>query len=138
MCGHYWKKLFEYASTYLSAFEQKCCYSNFCSGNRMYSIDKTLFSRVTGTEFYSEVGLKFRQLAIKSLKSVLDEAQYSNGSDSLELIHRVKGITLACGVPSAAHVCSKLEEYNEVMNVAKTQEELIHLIMSVINLYDSE
>ncbi|WP_086774550.1 hypothetical protein [Vibrio coralliirubri] len=104
----------------------------------MYSIDKALFYRATGTEFYSDVGFKFRQLAIKSLNKVLAETQSLNNSDLFDCVHRVKGITLACGVSDAAYVCKKLEQYSDLMCHAKVNEQLIKVIVSVIELYESE
>ncbi|NOH80999.1 Hpt domain-containing protein [Vibrio sp. RE86] len=99
----------------------------------MYSINHDLFMKSTGAEYYSEKGLSFRAIAIKSLKKVMAEV-VADTPTNCSHAHKVKGIALMCGAADAAHVCQKLESYGDIVSPVARQNTLQHIIESLINL----
>ncbi|MEZ8737287.1 Hpt domain-containing protein [Vibrio sp. 10N.222.54.B12] len=102
----------------------------------MYSIDTKVFFMATGCNFQSDIGVRFRQIVIRSLHKVSDDIL--NGSESNRaLAHKVKGIALSCGAIEIARVCLKLEQYDAVINESAGKKILIDVSNAMIRLCDA-
>lgn len=103
----------------------------------MYSIDTNIFFISTGCRFHSDMGVRFRQIAVRSLSKVCDDVLQGHESNQA-LAHKVKGIALSCGAMEVARICLKLEHYGKAINHSVTQRVLIRVSHVMINLCDVE
>lgn len=101
----------------------------------MYSIDTNVFFMATGCDFQSDIGVRFRQIAIKSLHKVNDDILQGSESNRV-LAHKVKGIALSCGAIDIARICLKLEHYDEVVSESAGQKILMDVSNTLIHLCD--
>ncbi|MGI9875932.1 Hpt domain-containing protein [Vibrio chagasii] len=102
----------------------------------MYSIDTNVFFMATGCNFQSDIGVRFRQIAIRSLHKVSDDILHGSESNRA-LAHQVKGIALSCGAIEIARVCLKLEHYDAVINESAGKKILMDVSNAMIHLCDA-
>ncbi|MGR5358895.1 Hpt domain-containing protein [Vibrio chagasii] len=101
----------------------------------MYSIDKNVFLMTTGFSFQSEIGIRFRKIAARSLQKVGEDIVQGRESNKT-LAHKVKGIALSCGAMEIARICFKLELYDKVVSESVGQSVLMDLSNALIHLCD--
>ena len=92
----------------------------------IYKLDKDLFLKHTGTDFYGELGDRFKRAATRSLLLISEEINQTKSIDST-IPHRLKGVALSCGFQDVGRVCIKLESYSCIMN-----EKRFKAVMSMI------
>jgi len=102
----------------------------------MYSIDTNVFFMATGCNFQSDIGVRFRQIAIRSLHKVSDDILHDRESNRV-LAHKVKGIALSCGAIEIARICLKLEHYDSVINNSAGKKILMDVSNAMIHLCDA-
>lgn len=102
----------------------------------MYSIDTNVFLMATGCNFQSDIGVRFRQIAIRSLHKVSDDILQGRESNRA-LAHKVKGIALSCGAMEIARVCLKLEHYDVVINESAGKKILLDMSNAMIHLCEA-
>ncbi|PMK35336.1 Hpt domain-containing protein [Vibrio lentus] len=102
----------------------------------MYSIHTNVFFMATGCNFQSDIGVRFRQIAIRSLHKVSDDILHGSESNRA-LAHKVKGIALSCGAIEIARVCLKLEHYDGVINESAGKKILLDVSNAMIHLCDA-
>ncbi len=102
----------------------------------MYSIDTNVFLMATGCDFQSDIGVRFRQIAIRSLHEVSDDILQGRESNRA-LAHKVKGIALSFGAMEIARICLKLEYYDVVINESAGKKILMDMSSAMIHLCDA-
>lgn len=102
----------------------------------MYNIDTNVFFMATGCNFQSVIGVRFRQIAVKSLRKVRDDILKGRESNRA-LAHKVKGIALSCGAMEIARICFKLESYDMVINESVGKKILMDVSKAMIHLCDA-
>ncbi|MCC4784516.1 Hpt domain-containing protein [Vibrio lentus] len=102
----------------------------------MYSIDTAVFFKATGCKFQSDIGIKFRKIAVRSLGKVVDDILQGCESNRA-LAHTVKGIALSFGAKEIARICLKLEHYDQVMRKDAGQKILMDMSNAMIQLCDA-
>ncbi|CAH7407747.1 Phosphorelay protein [Vibrio chagasii] len=103
---------------------------------KMYDIDKNVFLMATGSHFQSDIGVKLRQIAVKSLRKICGDILEERESNRA-LAHKVKGIALSCGAKEIARICLKLEHYDAVINKSAGKEILLDVSNAMIRLCDA-
>lgn len=102
----------------------------------MYSIDTTVFLMTTGSDFQSDIGIRFRQIAVRSLRKI--NKDISQGGESNRVIaHKIKGIALSCGAMEIARICMKCEAYDEIINESHGKEILLNMSNVIIHLCEA-
>lgn len=102
----------------------------------MYSIDTNVFFMATGCNFQSDTGVRFRQIAVRSLHQVNDDILQGRESNRA-LAHKVKGIALSCGAMEIARICFKLEHYDAAINEGAGKKILMGVSNAMIHLCDA-
>lgn len=90
----------------------------------------------TGCNFQSEIGVRFRQIAVRSLRKVGEDVLQGRESNRA-LAHKIKGIALSCGAIEIARVCLKLEHYDDVINESAGKKILMDASNAMIHLCDA-
>lgn len=103
----------------------------------MYKINTNIFFMATGASFQSDIGVRFRRIAIRSLREVGDGI-LQGGESNKALAHKVKGIALSCGAMEIARICLKVEHYDKVISESAGQKILIDMSNAVIHLCDAD
>lgn len=101
----------------------------------MYSIDTSVFFRVTGCDFQSDIGVRLRQLAVRSLHKVSEDIIQGQESNRA-IAHKMKGIALSCGAVEVARICLKLDLYDKVIKESAGQKILMDVSKVMIELCD--
>ncbi len=102
----------------------------------MYSIDTKVFFMATGCNFQSDIGVRFRQIAIRSLLQVRDDI-LKGGESNRALAHKIKGIALSCGAMEIARICLKLEHYDMIISENAGKKILMDVSNAIIHLCDA-
>lgn len=101
----------------------------------MYEIDENVFLLVTGTSYQSELGIRLRQIAVRTLRQISDGLVQDEESNT-ELAHKIKGIALSFGANEIARICLKLEQYDAVIRAHLGKEILSNISNALICLID--
>lgn len=102
----------------------------------MYSIDTDIFFKATGCKFQSDIGVRFRQIVIRSLQQVSDDILQGR-EPNRALAHKVRGIALSCGAIEVARICLKLEQYDAVINKSAGKKILMDVSNIIIYLCET-
>ncbi|KOO13201.1 hypothetical protein AKJ18_19815 [Vibrio xuii] len=102
----------------------------------MHNIDTNIFFMATGCKFQSDTGVRFRQIAVRSLHMIRDDIIQRRESNRA-LAHKVKGIALSCGAMEVARICLKLEHYDSVIKESAGQKILMDVSNILIHLCDA-
>ncbi|GGK20152.1 Hpt domain-containing protein [Aliivibrio fischeri] len=101
-------------------------------------IDQYEFCLVTGVDYLSAKGERFRIIAKKSLLSIQLEFKKASESNmlSVKLIHKLKGIVSSVGAIYITRICIKIEQYKEVLCPASIYAHLDLLLQNLIYSLD--
>ncbi|MCG9604091.1 Hpt domain-containing protein [Vibrio chagasii] len=81
----------------------------------MYDIDRNVFLMVTGVTFESDLGKRFRRIAIEALGQICNDLSKGRQSNT-EVAHKIKGIALSFGADEISRICLKLAHYDAVVS----------------------
>ncbi|MEZ9481703.1 Hpt domain-containing protein [Vibrio splendidus] len=81
----------------------------------MYDIDKNVFLLVTGVTFESDLGKRFRRIAIEALGQICNDLP-KDWQSNTERAHKIKGIALSFGADEISRICLKLDHYDAVVS----------------------